>query len=671
MKFFKRLFIGATILIGVVVVSAAVIAGFFEDQISDRLLTEINKQLDTELTVKEFDLSLLSGFPNASADLKGVVLKDKLKGRLLEAEKVSFRFGLLSLFGSSIKVNSVVIKDGAVVIRTTRKGTANYDILKKTEKPQVASTQPSDFSLSLEEALLEDVEVIYIDDRSKHETKVYLKDAVFSGEFSNDQFSLNSDAALKTEFIELDGMRYFAGKNINYGATIDVDLERGKYQFDNVELEVEGNQFHVDGTMQVKKNYTDYNLTLTGKDGDLESIFKMLPRKYQTYLGDFSTKGNFLFNTTIKGRQTASESPAINMNLSLNKGRITSKKLEDPLKDVSFTARFTNGKGRSQKNAVFEISDFKGYFSRELIESKLKIKNFEDPTIDFQFDGVIPLESVFGLFDNKTITDGDGEIEVKNLTLKGRYEDMINTRRIHRVKTSGSLEFDDAELVINQEKMILDKGSMSIKNNELVVHDVKLEGAGSEIVLEGMFKNVIPVLFADKENSKKAELKFSASLDSENLDLDRWVRMLTTTAEPQLAIKKGAVDSVKIKQIHERERITKFLKGTFILNVADLNYNKIEGQDFEGSLRFDNNQMLISGDIETMEGAMNLEGRAYFKDKPYLRAQLIADEIDFREFFRQAENFGQGVLKYQHLKGRLDSKIAIDAYWDEQGKFFI
>ncbi|MEL6923492.1 MAG: AsmA family protein [Bacteroidota bacterium] len=668
-KFIKRVLLWTVLSIAIIITAAAAIASFFEDEISERILSEIDNQLETKLEVKDFELSLLSNFPSVSANLKGVAVNDKFKGKLLEADQLSFRFGLLSLFGSNIKVNSVVVSDGALFIKTNRRGVRNFNILKKRDQPQKASAKPKDFALLLEEAQLENVELIYVDERNKQEMKVQLQDATFSGAFASDQFSLDSDAKLKADFIEIGGVRYFMGKQLGYGATIDVDLERGKYSFDNVEIMVEGNTLHVDGTVLVKKNFSDYDLSISGKDGELASIFKLLPEQYQKYISDFTTKGKFTLNSTVKGRYSASESPAIKMNLDLKDGRITSKRLEDPLKDVSFSASFTNGKGRSQRNATFEINDFKGYFSRELIESKLRIANFEDPDIDFQIDGVIPMASVFGLFSSEIISDGAGEIEFAKLKLKGRYKDMVNPSRIHRVKASGMLEFDDAELVINRERMIIDKGNMKLENNELQVDEVKIEGAGSELVLNGRFQNLIPVLFADKRNSKKAELRFRASLDSEDWDLDRFVRMLTSKPEPQFAAKGAMVDSATIQQIQERERITKFLKGKFEVNLQSFNYNKIEGRDFEGDLIFDNNEMLISGDVETMDGSMNLEGTAFFKDKPFLQANLYADDIDIREFFRQCENFGQDVLRYKHLKGDLNSRIAIDAYWDEQGRF--
>ena len=208
---FRKLFVWSGIFLGLVLLTSVIIAAFFEKQVGERLLTEINKQLNSELEVQDFDLSLLSGFPNASANLRNVTLNDALDGVLLEAENLSFRFGLFSLFGSNIKISSVVIQNGALFIRTTRRGISNYDIVKKDPEVKQANTEEKELSLSIKEAELENVEIIYIDERVKQEMKILVREAIASGEFSSTQFSLSSFAEMESEFVELQDGRYLVG----------------------------------------------------------------------------------------------------------------------------------------------------------------------------------------------------------------------------------------------------------------------------------------------------------------------------------------------------------------------------------------------------------------------------------------------------------------------------
>ena len=105
------------------------------------------------------------------------------------------------------------------------------------------------------------------------------------------------------------------------------------------------------------------------------------------------------------------------------------------------------------------------------------------------------------------------------------------------------------------------------------------------------------------------------------------------------------------------------------MNIDDFNYNKIEGRNFEGSLAIDDGEALLDGDVEAMDGSINLEGKIYFEDEPRLKTNLICKDIDVYKFFYQSENFGQDFLVADNLKGKLNSNISINAFFDEKGNF--
>ena len=170
---------------------------------------------------------------------------------LLEANNLSFRFGLFSLFGNDMKVHSVVIEDGALFVRINKRGLANYNIIKKDPVAVHSDeTKSKELSLSLEEAKLNDVEIFYIDERAKQEMKIIVNDAVASGKFSSEKFSLTSFADLKSQFIELSDGRYLVGKNLVYDAKLNVDFANGRYEFQDVDVGVEENVFKVDGVVE-------------------------------------------------------------------------------------------------------------------------------------------------------------------------------------------------------------------------------------------------------------------------------------------------------------------------------------------------------------------------------------------------------------------------------------
>ncbi|MBK8565930.1 MAG: AsmA family protein [Saprospiraceae bacterium] len=194
-KHLKRGLIGLVATVVLVVVAAVVIAAFFQEAVGKKLISQINKQLKTELKVGSFDLSLLRNFPDATASLRDVRLMGVNKKPLLEAEEVAFNFRLLSLFESQVKVHSMSVRDGALKVWVDKNGKANYDIFKPSK-----SEEESKFNIALEQARMERMELIYQDDKLKQEMMTQVESATFSGLFSEKKFDLKSQASLGLQF---------------------------------------------------------------------------------------------------------------------------------------------------------------------------------------------------------------------------------------------------------------------------------------------------------------------------------------------------------------------------------------------------------------------------------------------------------------------------------------
>ncbi len=664
----KKIFKWTAIVLVALLLISVVLGAIFEKEIGEQIIVEINKSLKTELTVKDFDLAVFRHFPNASAELLGVSVKDTKGKVLLEANSIGFKFGIFSLFKDKKQIKSVLIEDGALMISFDKKGRANYDISKSTS----VESGGSDMAISLKEAQLKNIELLYNDARSEQEAVFVLENAIFSGEFSTKKFTMESAAKLTSRFIDMGEYRYLAGKEVGYDAKIFVNADKGFYDFEKLNVAIEKNIFKVDGTIDNKGAATDFDLKINCSEGNIGSIIQLLPEQYLNPLSDFSGKGKFLFETTVKGKLTDKTNPAINTKMILKDGRISSPRLTNDLKEVSMSALFSNGNARTSKSSVFRVNDFKGFFNREMIEMGLKMTNMDDPMVDFQLDGAIPMKSIYKLLDNPNISGGKGEIEINNLKIKGKLEDMSSMSKIDRVDASGSLDFDDATLYFKDEKIIFDRGSLVLDDNDLSIKDFKLEGAGSEIAISGHFENLLPVLFADSLNSKKAELKFKASLKADEFDGDRLVALTAVSEEAKEEAEsegKEAVDSLQIAQNENREFFANFLDGTFEAEIENFNYNKIEGENFDGKIIFKNNELSITGSADAMEGYFELDGKFFLEKEPYLNAKIECHEINVNDFFLQTENFGQDFLRAEHVSGELTSFMLINAFWDEKTEF--
>lgn len=668
-KYIKRFFLILGIFILILIALSAIVAGLFGDTIGKQVLEEVKKTLKTELVVEDVDLGFFRSFPKASVNLKGVELEDAFRDQLMKAEEISFRFGLFGLLASQVNIQSVVIRNGALNIKINRKGEANYDIMKPSET-ESSSSESTDLAISLQEARLINMEIGYMDKPNRQSVRALIDNALFSGEFSSEKFTLASKADIFSRYLDLDGDRFLVDKSLGYEARIAVDMTQQTYTFDKVDLRLDRNVFGADGVIQQKDNSTTFDIYLNSEEGNIEGIIGLLPESYLQYVGGLTSTGNFYLEGRIDGTLSEQDSPEITASFGLKNGKLESPNFKDPLSNVSFEARFTNGTRRNNATTTFELRGFKGTFGRELINMDFRVRNLDDPQITFFLDGAFPLGSVYEALGSDLISKGSGKVAFREINMEGLYNDMIRPSRISRVKSTGRVQFTDATLTLNNRELSIEKGLLTLRNNELEVTEFALKAPGTALNMTGRFSNILPVLLADSLNSNSAELKFTATLDATELDIDELLAM-TTSPVKEGEVAEVVYDSIKTAETQNREWFTSFLDGNFNAKVASFNYGEIEGKDFAGQLVFENNEMLIEGKTNAMKGQITLEGKLFFEDRPQIQARLQTDGTDIKEFFRQAQNFGQEVLTHEEVSGTLNSKTLIYAYFDNQGNFLM
>ncbi|MDV7397714.1 hypothetical protein RZS08_40315, partial [Arthrospira platensis SPKY1] len=127
---------------------------------------------------------------------------------------------------------------------------------------------------------------------------------------------------------------------------------------------------------------TLFDLFVTNESGHLDDLVQLLPRQYLDRLGNLSSKGDFFFEGRIDGLLSERTNPEIRFKFGLQGGQLGSELLPSGLRDVSFEARFTNGRARNNASSEFEVKDFQGLFGRQPLDFRLLLRDLDDPLID-------------------------------------------------------------------------------------------------------------------------------------------------------------------------------------------------------------------------------------------------------------------------------------------------
>lgn len=681
-----------------------IIAQIYEDKIGVLVVKSINKSLKKPMTVENVDLTLIRTFPKASVVLTNVEIPDNQKGTLLKTRTMALQFGILSLFQEVIDVQSVIVSNGSLNVLTDKNGKENYDIFIPTE--EIDDKEETDIRIDLKNARLEAIHLNYKNQQVKQSGAVFVEGLTLSGNFSTRQFDLESTAELKIKSLKTKEGELLSGRAVAYEMVAKVDLDKGEYILENTNLYIEANKFTVDGKVVSQTDFTDFDVSLNGVDGSLYSVISLLPKEQITFLEDFSTRGDFYIESNIKGRLSEKEVPAIDLNFGLKDGYLSSGRLKNEVKNVSFEVRFENKMKAADKKAFVEMIAFEGELLGEKLVANLFVYDFDNPLIDLRFQGKIPMEAVFGFLGTDLVESGSGMVEFKEIILEGYYEDMLSMARIPNIKANGLIAFEDMNFEVKGEKVSFGRGEIFINNNNLQINNIDIEVAQNDLKFQGSFKNLLPVLLQDSTTTAAVKLVFNTEMQSEKIDLDKllaFVEKIQAPAETEVKvdlkpdaevlvtkgnvaaspyyeflktfdgefrIKVGNFKYDKIKAQNCKGDLTVENARVLLQNVSiqDFEYGKITAKDFAGDLAFQGKMMILKDVVvSTMGGNIKLTSNVFLEDETYIDGFVECQGLDGYTLFNQMDNFGQNVLIDKNISGDLDAKMKIKAYLDKDG----
>lgn len=659
------------VLLLILILIPVIAVSFFGGPIAKGVVRSLNKNLQTEIRVAEYDVAFWSTFPSLSVNLREVQVAGSDGSRLLDAERLAFLLDLGSLFGK-VRVEEVVVEDGTLQLLADVDGNTNYQLMGYTpvgeEEPEDEVGDATEFNIA--EARLIGMELLYRDAQLSVDLAADVERLIFSGDFGADTYLLSTEGKLFIRHLDQSGERYVNEQQLLLNAATEVDNVGGVYTLAPLEVRTGDLELGVVGTLRPTEDGLVTDLRVDSRSGNLEDVIGLIPPAYAGSLAELETRGRLSLGASVQGAWTERAYPRIEGQMTFTDGRVGSPRTNIGARDLNLRALFTyldGPKGGVQNIRVEELS---GNFKGEPFSLRLEVEDVNAPRIFFQADGAFHLGALPGLLPEGTVEDGDGYVRVEGLRVLGEYADMIQPRRMGAVSARGTIRFDDAELEINEETLVFPTGILTLNDNEMTLADLTFEGPGTELRMDGRARNLIPVLFADSLNSQDAELEFAANLTGESLDIDALIELGgPTEEEEQAAAAAGQTDSLRAKTVARRTLITDLLRGTFEADLEEWNYGEIEGEDFRGQLIFEPGQLDVRGVTAAMDGQLRLDGEVYFAELLRMDGRVKAIDIDVEQFFAQSENFDQEVLVADNLEGRMNANLFIQAYFDEEGNF--
>lgn len=634
---------------GIAVVSflflCTVIGLFYSNEVKTLMVDQLNKNLNTEIHVKEFSFSILRHFPYASFDMKQFTAKEvtdiKEKDTLLYADHVSLLFNITSVFSKNFSVKKIVLKNGKVNVLVDKAGNNNYHFWKTT------TDSGSTSAIDLKKITLVNMQVRYLNLHDRQDYLLNAKEGELSGNFSGDEFVLKSNAELLINHFIVHGTNYIPEKEIKIRSGLKVNSKTNEYCFTNSRVQMGDLVFDVDGTIFSLPETTKLNLLVTAHEATLQSFMSIVPAEYAGNFGDFKSKGKINFTATIKGNDDDRHVPEIVVNFNIKDGKISPKKNDIALEKIVATGSFHSGSVK-QKN-ILQIPSLTAMLGGRKLNASLTIEDFNNPFLTLQASADLDLSRVRHFMKLDTLESLTGDLAM-NISFAGKIKDLprYHADALYKVKAAGTITLKDAAFKIKKNPLDFKNinGNFSLSDNNVNVASLTGNISSSDFQLKGIFRNFITFLLIPGQQAD-----VDAQLSSNEINLDELMTNKAQTTENDTAY-----------QLKFNPRLVCRLD----VEAGSLHFRKFFASHVKGKIHLANQVITGKGlNFSSMNGlvTMNALINASRKDSVIISCEANCTSLDITQLFYEMENFDQSTMTDKNVKGKISAAVTFKSSW--------
>lgn len=625
-----------------------------QDQLIEKILSEINKTIQTPVKVGAVDINWWTDFPNISLRFQNVFIQESLERSsfpLAKLEELALSFNTLHFLKGDYSFEKIILKNGEVTIRTTRSGEINYDIIKNSN-----SNSQQSVNFDLKNVQIQGVQINYVDEALKQSYLQFADQLNASLYKKKNVYYINVEGKMNSKAIKIGEYDYFENKNLTLKTTLKYTQGAETVEILPSQILLSGNDFQISGNYEIEDSYM--NILVKGIESDFTTLISLLPETYRKQLADYESTGNSQFEGSLVGNLTSKESPNINFSFSVDNASLFQPEYNTRFENLSFHGNFNNGAKQSLKTSQLVLKDIKGVLKGKPFTANLGIKDFENYLINLSTEGQISTQDLVTFFpDKEKYSQLDGLIDF-NLTVAGYFNDFKQASTATRINNSGELiltnlsgVYADYPLPINDVN-----GRLMFNKNDIAINHLKGNIGDSDIELSGFFLNIIPYFL--KENQA---LLIEAETVSENINLNELLSGLS-----------NADNSIEKQEESFKFALSPKLQLDLTSHISNLTFKRFEGRNISGKIKL-SNQILEASQLglESNGGKMTLNGEVNAKKSNEIRINTAVNfkGMNVDSIFYTFENFQQDFLTDRHLKGKIDAKVNAFILLDEGLKF--
>ncbi len=629
----KTLFKVLGALVALVLLALILLPVLLKDSLVESLKEEVNKNLNAEVNFGDFDLSLISTFPDLKFSIKDVQVSgvDTFKGiQLLNIALLETEVDLMSVIGGDeMKINNFGIDGLDARIIVLEDGTANYDIAPESEEveeeEEEESSEETSFNLNLKKYYFRNINLVYEDREADMYAEIKELNHEGNGDFSMDDFILNTITSIKSLTYKMDGIAYLNKVNLNSKFDIGMDMVNSKYSFDQNTISLNDLDLNFDGFVAMPTDDIEMDLSFNAPSTDFKTTLSLIPAVYMRDFEQLKTAGSFKLQGMAKGTYTDESLPAFDLALQVDDAMFQYPELPSKVDQIQVDLKVSNP-GGSEDNTVIDLKQFAMKVAENPINMNLYMTN---PVSDPNMKGL--LQSQFNLASlGEVIPLEEGENYQGSVTADLNFEGKLSSieeERYDEFNATGKLIlldylYEDSTLGCD---VLLKKAYLNFSPNDLDLSTFELQMGKSDLKGSGKISNYLPYYFHD------STLLAGLNLQSEFMDIDELMGPETEETTEEEAVEGTESESDAVEDSAYVIEVPSNIEFSLKMNVKKMLYDGMEIENTQGMISTKNAVAYLDKfRMETLGGAIVMNGSYDTRDieKPSVDFKLDIQKLD-------------------------------------------
>jgi len=659
----KKLFkiLGITLLL--LLIAIILLPIVFKGKIVELVKEETNSMLNAKVDFGEFDMGLISTFPNFNFEIENVKVDgvDKFEGiTLAEIKKLSLKVDLMSVIsGDEINVKSINIFEPSIKAMVLADTNANWDIVKETGEvveEEVTEESGSSFKLGLKDLTITNGYVLYKDETMDLFTEIKGLNFNLNGDMTADLTNLNTHTTIDEFNLGMEGIDYMKKSVIVVDADLEADLANSKYTFKENEVKINELILGMDGWVAMPTDNIDMELTFGAKKTEFKNILSLVPAVYMTDFASVKTSGKLALDGHAKGTYSETKMPAFGVNLVVEKAMFKYPDLPKSVNNINIDLHVTNPDGNLDRT-IIDMKTFHMEIAGNPIDANLYVKT---PISDADIKA--GLKADFNLASLKDVMPQTGDElngDVKSdLNIAGKIS-AIEEERYEDFHAEGS--FGLANMNYKSDSLPYDvlinafNLDFSPQHVQLSTFDSKV--GKTDVQANGRIDNILSYVFSDDE-----ELTGTFNVSSSLMDLNEFMSEDEEVAT-ETASSEGAEEPLSVIEVPKNINFT--LNSTF----QKVIYDNIEIDNMNGVLVVKDQKVAMEHlGMQLMDGSMIMDGfyETSNPKQPGIDFDMDISDFDVEMVASTFSSITEMAPIVKNCKGKFGTKLAIDGVLNEQ-----